>query len=132
MRSKALRWFWITSGLLALALGAIGIVLPVLPTVPFVLLAAYCFSRGSQRWENWLLNQPTLGPMVRDWREHRAVPLRAKQLATVMMTISSALSWWFLPTNIGWIPAATCTLVAIYLWRLPTRSAPTRQPSTEP
>ena len=100
--------------------GVVGIVLPVLPTTPFVLLAAYCFSRGSARYEQWLLAHPRFGPMVRDWRANRAVPLRAKKLALVMMLLSSVVAWWVLPANVGWLPGAFCTVVAIWLWRLPT------------
>lgn len=122
-----MRTLWMTGGFLALALGAIGIFLPLLPTVPFVLLAAYCFSRGSRRWERWMLEHPKLGPVIKDWRAHHAVPLRAKQLATVMMAGSSALAWWFLPPRVGWIPGACCLLVAIWLWYLPTREKIVRQ-----
>ena len=88
MTDAAIRTLWLAAGVASLALGIVGIVLPLLPTVPFVILAAYCFSRGSRRWEQWLLDHPKLGPIVRDWREHHAVPLRAKQLATGMMAIS--------------------------------------------
>lgn len=122
MSITPIRWLWLLAGGLALLTGAIGIVLPLLPTVPFVLLAAYCFARGSRRWERWLLDHPQLGPIVHDWRQHRAVPLRAKQLATLMMAGSSLLAWWWLPARIGWIPGACCALVAIWLWRLPTRA----------
>lgn len=121
MQTKLVRTLWMTVGFLSLLLGAIGLLLPLLPTVPFVLLAAYCFSRGSRRWERWMLDHPKLGPIVKDWRAHRAVPLRAKQLATVMMTGSSVGAWWFLPSRIGWIPGVCCLLVAIWLWTLPTR-----------
>ncbi len=114
------RWVWLLCGVISLGTGVVGIVLPVLPTTPFVLLAAYCFSRGSARYEQWLLAHPRFGPMVRDWRANRAVPLRAKQLASVMMLLSSVVAWWVLPANVGWLPGAVCTVVAIWLWRLPT------------
>ena len=78
------RVLWLLAGGISLLLGIAGIFLPLLPTTPFVLLAAACFSRGSTRCEAWLLHHPRFGPAVRDWREHRAVPLRAKQLALVM------------------------------------------------
>lgn len=119
------RWIWLVCGAISLSTGVIGIVLPVLPTTPFVLLAAYCFARGSERYEQWLLNHPRFGPMVRDWRANRAVPLRAKQFAWVMMLLSSAFSWWILPARIGWVPGACCAVVAIWLWRLPTAPART-------
>lgn len=118
-----LRGLWLAAGGLALALGLIGIFLPLLPTTPFVLLAAFCFSRGSQRWEDWLLHHPRLGPMVRDWRRHHAVPLRAKQWATVMMLASCSWAWWVIPSAWRVAPALACTLVALWLWRLPTRPA---------
>lgn len=115
------RWLWLLGGAIALVAGVVGIVLPLVPTAPFVLLAAYCFSRGSTRYEHWLLTHPYFGPMVRDWRASHALPLRAKQLASVMMILSSLLAWYLLPENVRWIPGACCTVVAIWLWRLPTR-----------
>jgi uncharacterized membrane protein YbaN (DUF454 family) len=121
MRQAAVRYLWLAGGVASLALGLVGIVLPLLPTVPFVILAAYCFSKGSRRWEAWMLAHPRLGPIVHDWREHRAVPLRAKQLATLMMATSCAGTWWFAPASVAWIPTVACTGVAVWLWRLPTR-----------
>ena len=115
------RWIWLICGGVCLAVGVLGIVLPVLPTTPFVLLAAYCFSRGSARYEQWLLNAPRFGPIVHDWRTRRAVPLRVKQLAWAMMSVSSVAMWWLLAGPLRWIPAASCVLVAIWLWRLPNR-----------
>ena len=121
--SERPRWqraLWLTAGIASLILGAIGVVLPLLPTVPFVLFAAFCFSRGSARLERWLLHHPRLGPPIRDWRENRSVPLRAKQFALVMMTFSSALAWWLLPPPWRWLPAGVCTLVGVWLLTLPT------------
>lgn len=115
------RVLWIAAGVLSLVTGIIGIVVPLLPTTPFVLLAAFCFARGSERWETWLLAHPRFGPMVRDWRERRAVPLRAKQLATVMMVFGCILSATQLPAHLAWVPAAFCTVVAAWLWSLPSR-----------
>ncbi len=115
------RALWLATGALLLLAGIIGIFVPLLPTTPFVLLAAFCFSRGSERWERWLVHHPRFGPMVRNWRDHRAVPLRAKQLATVMMTLGSVWAAWMLPVHLCWIPAACCTVVAAWLWSLPSR-----------
>jgi uncharacterized membrane protein YbaN (DUF454 family) len=115
-----LRWVWLVSGILSLATGLVGIVLPLLPTTPFVLLAAFCFSRASQRYEQWLLTHPRFGPMVRDWRDHHAVPLATKRLAWAMMTVSSVTAWWLLPARVGWIPGVCCGLVALWMWQLPS------------
>jgi uncharacterized membrane protein YbaN (DUF454 family) len=122
------RALWLAAGVASLAVGLAGVFVPLLPTTPFVLLAAWCFSRGCRRCEAWLLAHPRLGPIVRDWREQRAVPLRAKQLATVMMAIGSVLAWPQMPAGWGWAPAAACVLVAIWLWRLPTRAPERRTP----
>ncbi len=115
-----LRPLWLAAGAAALGTGIVGIFLPLLPTTPFVLLAAFCFARGSVRWERWLLAHPRFGPMVRDWRRDRVVPLRAKQLATVMMSISCTFAWLSM-TRLRWLPALCCALVAAWLWSLPSR-----------
>jgi len=110
---------WVAAGAAALLTGIVGIFLPLLPTTPFVLLAAFCFARGSERCENWLMTHPRFGPMVRNWRDHRAIPLRAKQLAWVMMAAGSAWAAFMLPPPWGWAPPLLCALVALWLWRLP-------------
>ncbi len=117
------RWLWLGAGVVSLALGLVGLALPVVPTVPFVLLAAWCFSSGCQRCERWLLDHPRLGPPILAWRENRSVSLRAKQLATFMMAGSSVFTWWLLAWPWRWMPAAVCALVAVWLWRLPTTPA---------
>jgi len=115
------RLLWVLAGIASLALGIIGIFVPLLPTTPFVLLAAFCFARGSTRCEAWLLNHPRFGPMVRNWRDHHAIPLRAKQLAWTMMALGSAWAGYRLPLAWCWLPAACCACVAFWMWRLPTR-----------
>lgn len=115
------RALWLSGGATSLLLGLVGIFVPLLPTTPFVLLSAFCFSRGCARCEAWLLAHPRWGPMVRDWREQRAVPLRAKQLATVMMAIGCAVAWPKLTGGWQWAPIVLCASVAAWLWHLPTR-----------
>jgi uncharacterized membrane protein YbaN (DUF454 family) len=114
-----LKAFWLVAGWFSLVVGFIGVFLPVLPTVPFILLAAFCFSRGSIRCERWLLGHPQFGPWIRDWRAHRAVPLRAKLLATLMMVVGAAFAGFLLPLAWCWVPAAFSAVVAAWLWRLP-------------
>lgn len=115
------RILWVVLGLVSLVTGIVGIFVPLLPTTPFVILAAFCFARGSRRCEAWLLAHPRFGPMVRDWRDRRAVPLRAKQLATGMMVVGCVLSGLTLPLHLVWMPPVCCTIVAVWLWRLPHR-----------
>lgn len=123
--SHAMRWLWTVAGVASLALGIAGIVLPLVPTVPFVLLAAWCFSRGCERCERWLLGHPRLGPPLRDWRAHHAVPRRVKWLASALMLCSATFAWWLAPPPWHWLPAAFCAVAALWLWRLPD-AAPRR------
>ena len=123
VRPRWQRVLWAAAGALALITGIVGIFVPLLPTTPFVLLAAFCFSRGSERCERWLLEHRRFGPIVRDWRARRAVPLRAKQFASVMMVLGSLWGAFALPIQVAWLPAAVCAATATWLWRLPTRKA---------
>lgn len=123
LSARAARALWVAAGTLALLAGLIGIFVPLLPTVPFVLLAALCYSRGCQRCERWLLEHPRFGPALRDWRAQRALTLRTKQTAILMMAGGATLAWWLLPGPVRWLPGLVCTAVAVWMWRLPTRPA---------
>jgi uncharacterized membrane protein YbaN (DUF454 family) len=97
-----LRWLWQSLGLLFLALGLVGVVLPVMPTTPFLLVAAAAFAKSSPRLHGWLLGHPVFGPPIRNWEEHGAIAPWAKRLAVGMMAVSFAaalvlgLPWWAL------------------------------------
>jgi uncharacterized membrane protein YbaN (DUF454 family) len=88
-----MRYVYLGLGLVFVALGVIGAFLPVLPTTPFLILAAACFARSSPRLESWLLNHPQFGPMLRAWREHGAIPRKAKLMALSGVSISFVLFW---------------------------------------
>lgn len=112
---------WLT-GALALVLGILGLFLPVLPTTPFVLLAALCWARASPRFHARLHGHRLFGPILRDWENRRAVPRRAKYLAFGMMTASCLLLWWRFGLHTWWWPAAAsllCLSAACWMWRLP-------------
>lgn len=81
-------------GLFFTGLGFVGAFLPVLPTVPFLILAAACFTRSSARMEAWLLNHPQFGPLLRDWREKGAIPRRAKWMAAAGCSFGFLLFLW--------------------------------------
>jgi len=126
--SLALRLVFAGLGAAFLALGAVGMFVPVLPTVPLWLVAAACFARSSSRVYNWLLNHRHFGHGIREWRHHRAIPYRAKRAAIVLMaasfgvTIVFLLDDWLARGLMGVAGAALGT----WLWRLPSRDAPDR------
>lgn len=120
MRQAAARLLWRALAVLSLGLAVIGAVLPVLPTVPFLILAAWAGGKGWPALETWLLNHAHFGPGIRRWRERGAVPRRAKWLATLMMGASAvmvALAPLPLAVKVG-VPA-TMAGVAVWLWRRP-------------
>ncbi|MGB3276085.1 MAG: YbaN family protein [Castellaniella sp.] len=111
-------------GIVALALGMLGIFLPLLPTTPFLLLAAFCFLRSSPRMHAWLMSHRILGPYIRDFQAGRGIPLRSKCIALAFMWPSLALSAWVMPVPWArWFLLIPGIGVTIYLWRLPTRPA---------
>lgn len=81
-------------GWLCVVLGAIGVVLPVMPTTVFLLIALWAFAKSSPRFHSWLLENPYYGPYIRDWQAHRIIPLRAKCTALAMMGASLGILIW--------------------------------------
>lgn len=90
------RQLYLAGGLLALGLGLVGVVLPIMPTVPFLLVAVYCFARSNPEWEQRILDHPHWGPQVRDWQERRAISRKAKTLAILAMAAGAVFTWYFL------------------------------------
>lgn len=114
------QWIWAALGLMALGLGTIGIVTPLLPTVPFLLLAAFCFARSSERLHNWLLSHPVLGPPIEDWNRSGAIARRTKGLASASMLAVFAISILLgLPLLILGIQGLVLCAVAVFIWSRP-------------
>ena len=125
--SRTVRWLLWLAGMVSLALGLIGVVLPGLPTTPFVLLAAACYAKASPRLHGWLLNHHFLGPMVRDWEQHRSLTRRTKTVAIGSMVVMVGLSAWGFRHQ-PWVLAALLAAAAVGLIvvaRIPTRERPT-------
>ncbi len=123
VRSRIIRIVLITTGTISLGLGIAGIVLPVLPTTPFLLLTALCYARSSVRFYNALMNHRYLGPYIHQWRIERTLTPGTKvfALSTLAITIISSVVFFIplLPVKI--LVAAIGLTVAIYIWRIPTR-----------
>jgi len=120
MRRAVAVLLWRVAAVVALALGLVGAVLPVLPTVPFLLVAAACAGRGWPRLEARLLHHPVYGPPIRRWRERRAVPRSAKWAASIGMAASALLvAWSPAPAWLRWSLPVLLLGVAAWLWTRP-------------
>ncbi|CAM3736203.1 DUF454 domain-containing protein [Rahnella bruchi] len=107
-------------GWLSVVLATLGVVLPLLPTTPFLLLAAWCFARSSPRFHHWLLHRSWFGSYLRHWHAHRALPKGAKPKAVALIVITFSISIYFVP--LLWVRILlVCMMFAllIMMWRLP-------------
>ncbi|AJJ18500.1 Inner membrane protein ybaN [Yersinia intermedia] len=114
------RWFLITVGWLAVILATLGVVLPLLPTTPFLLLAAWCFARSSPRFHHWLLYRSWFGSYIRTWQQHRALPEGTKSKAIFITILTFAVSLWLV--KIWWVRGILLimlTLLLAFMWRMP-------------
>ena len=111
-------------GWLCLLLGLIGVVLPLLPTTPFIILAAYCFSRSSERFHRLLINHRLFGPLIRDWEAHGIIPLKVKWISSIMMLLMISYPVFF-KTLAWWADASMLAVAAVallYIWSRPSRA----------
>ena len=106
---------WFVLGIFFLGTALVGIVVPLLPTTPLVLLAAGCFAKSSPRTYRWLLENERFGPMIENWETNRCVPLRVKWIAVSMITLVGGSSvWFFVPA--GWPQITAVVLLAVGVW----------------
>ncbi len=115
-----MKLLWLTLGLLSFALGLIGVPLPLLPTVPFMLLAAFCFARSSERLHSWLLSHSYFGPAILDWQRNGAINRRVKWISTASLVLVLTMSIVFqIKPAVIIIQIITLTCVAIFIWTRP-------------
>lgn len=125
----ALRYFYLGFGWLCVGLGIVGIILPILPTTPFLLVAVWAFSKSSPELAEKLRNHPRVGPYIRAWQDHGVIPRTAKILATIMMTVMGIYLAGFsiLP---GWAALLAClSMVAVGIYILTRPSEPPKASS---
>jgi len=120
VENRLLRSVLFALGWLSVALGVLGLFLPLLPTTPFMLLAAGCFARSSERFYCWITSHPRIGPMIADYLAGKGLPIRAKYWAigTLWLSILFGVFWVdFIWARLAMLLVAVC--VTVYLWRLP-------------
>lgn len=119
--STILRLALIIAGFACTALALLGIFIPLLPTVPLLLLAAACFARSSERIHGWLLGHPRLGPLILGFQNGQGLPLRAKVSAIALVWVTIPVSVWFF-ISLLWVKVSLIVIglsVTIYLLRMP-------------
>ena len=130
---KLKRALWFIAGTICLVLGAIGIVLPILPTTPFLLAAAACYYKSSPRMHKWLLNNKWFGEYIRNYKEGRGLPLKTKITASAVLWLTIGISTVFvlnrlLPEALVFpmqvIMIAVAVAVSVHIFRLPTYRKP--------
>jgi hypothetical protein len=131
--SKIIRGLWFTAGTICLVLGAIGIVLPILPTTPFLLASAACYYKSSSKMHKWLIHNKWFGEYIRNYQEGKGIPIKTKIIALTVLWVTIGVSTFFflerilptflvLPMQLTMIIVAI--LVTIYMSRLPTYKPP--------
>jgi uncharacterized membrane protein YbaN (DUF454 family) len=120
--SRFVRLLYLTAGFAALVLAVAGVVLPILPTTPFVLLAAACFARSSKHFHDRLLANRIAGPIIHEWVEHRSIRRPVKRFVYLLLAISLGSSILMMPTvwHRAMLAALGIILIA-FVWRIPVR-----------
>ena len=113
------RRLYFAIGILFVALGAIGVVLPIMPTVPFLIVAAFCFSRSNPEWADRLYNHKSYGQSLRDWRDRGAIGRKAKLAAIAAMTAGIAFTGFTVGFPWVLISVGILVLVGPWIWTRP-------------
>ena len=113
------RPLWHFAGFIFLALGWIGLVMPMMPGFVFLLVACFCFARGNPAWEQRMLDHPRYGRSLRDWRERRAIAPRAKMSAIAVMAVTGVVVWNLVGHPWAWVSIGAMTCVSVWMWTRP-------------
>ena len=118
-----IRVFWLLAGLISVAIGAVGVALPLLPTTPFLLIAAFAFARSSKRLNNWLREHRSFGPLLDNWHRDGSIDRKAKRTAIIVLLMTPVITWlfgaplWFIVCQI-----AILSVVAVFVLTRPLPS----------
>lgn len=126
-----IRIFWLLAGLVSVAIGAVGVVLPLLPTTPFLLIAAFAFARSSTRLDGWLREHRTFGPLIDNWHREGSIDRKTKRIAIIVILMTPVITWlfdvqlWVIVCQIVVLAAA-----AVFILTRPLPSPGRRKPSS--
>ena len=124
--NRFVRGLWFAGGMICLGLGGIGVIVPGLPTTPFMLLAAACFARSSERFFNWILTHPTFGKLVRRFRAGKGVPLKIKVLGASVSSVFVTFAVFFaMPQHMVAPRVFTAIAGAVGVWYILSRPTDT-------
>ena len=116
------RFLWLLTGLAALAIGAVGVVLPLLPTTPFLLVAAFAFARSSERMNNWLREHQIFGPLISNWHRDGSIDPKTKQTAIIVIVATPVITWLL---NVpAWVIACQIVVLSAAAIFILTRPSP--------
>ncbi len=120
--SLLMRWLYLGIGVTALLMGILGVFLPILPTTPFILLAAACFARSSERFHDFLLNNRITGTIIYEWCVYRSIPRRIKRWVYFVMALSFGSSILLVSSYyLKFMLALLATVLTVFIWRVPVR-----------
>ena len=117
------RYIWLLAGLVAVAIGAVGVVLPLLPTTPFLLVAAFAFARSSKRLDRWLREHRTFGPLINNWHRDGSIDRSTKRTALIVIVATPIVSW--LLDAPPWVVACQVVVLSAAAVFIATRPSPT-------
>ena len=112
------RFLWLLAGLAAVATGAVGVILPLLPTTPFLLVAAFAFARSSERLTNWLREHRTFGPLIHNWHRDGSIDRKTKRTAIVVIIATPVITWllaapaWIIVCQIAVLSASAAFILS--------------------
>jgi len=118
------RIFWLLTGLASVVIGAVGVVLPLLPTTPFLLIAAFAFARSSARLDRWLRGHPSFGSLIENWDREGSIDRRTKRIALVVLLLTPVASWFIgAPSWVIIVQIVVLSGAALFILTRPSPSA---------
>ena len=117
------KYLFLAAGFISMIFGFIGMFLPILPTTPFMILAAFCFSKSSEKLHKWLLSRPHIGKLITDWEKHGVIRMKAKIYSTIVIIPLFSYTLIFVNVN-NWIKALLVLIalaVLSFIWSRPSK-----------